>query len=227
MKKLLVFLAMATLVLGLVGCTGIGPTPAANIPPVASFSFTVDEYLRVSFDGSGSIDSDGSVVLWEWKYGDGRSSTGVTVPHRYDAWGNYSVTLTVTDDEGARTAVTRIIAVGEAPHLPVPTFVWTQGKAVGEVVSFNGKRSGDPNGEIVSGSWDFGDGATESGQWVEYVDGERFSITRETTHVYTSPNYAILPGQTEPYIVPYLVILTVVDNDGESGQTARNILIHE
>ncbi|MDQ6740271.1 MAG: PKD domain-containing protein, partial [Actinomycetota bacterium] len=74
--------------------------PAANQPPVASFTATVAD-LNVALDGSGSTDADGSVASYAWDFGDGGTAAGATATHSYAAAGTYTVTLTVTDNAGA------------------------------------------------------------------------------------------------------------------------------
>jgi PKD repeat protein len=71
--------------------------------PVASFTFSplspaVGE--NVTFDASASYDPDGTIVSYEWGFGDGSTDTGMVVTHTYEVGGNYVVTLTVADDDG-------------------------------------------------------------------------------------------------------------------------------
>ncbi len=83
---------------------------AGNQPPVAAFtSSSLD--LTVSVDGSGSSDPDGTIASYTWAFGDGSSGTGVTSSHTYAAAGSYQVTLTVKDDKGATTALTKPVSV--------------------------------------------------------------------------------------------------------------------
>lgn len=85
------------------GTMGFSPVVSVvvNNPPVASARATEVQRGRVKFDGSGSTDTDGGVVSWEWDFGDGQGGTGETVEHTYsDLTGSYPVTLTVTDDRG-------------------------------------------------------------------------------------------------------------------------------
>jgi PKD repeat protein len=53
----------------------------------------------IIFDGSGSNDSDGTIVSYGWNFGDGTTGTGITPIHTYTTAGNYTVILTVADNE--------------------------------------------------------------------------------------------------------------------------------
>ncbi|WP_440989175.1 S8 family serine peptidase [Haloarchaeobius baliensis] len=85
---------------------GGGDDPPSNEAPTVSIdasSATVTVGQEVTFDGSGSSDSDGSISSYEWSFGDGASATGQTVTHTYSEAGDYSASLTVTDDDGAES----------------------------------------------------------------------------------------------------------------------------
>ncbi|MFQ6120946.1 MAG: PKD domain-containing protein, partial [Methanosarcinales archaeon] len=56
----------------------------------------------ITFNASDSYDSDGYIVKYEWNFGDGTNETGIIVNHSYSSVGNYMVTLTVTDNDGAK-----------------------------------------------------------------------------------------------------------------------------
>jgi PKD repeat protein len=89
-----------------------------NDPPSAAVSVSASDPVvggRVAFDGSNSTDPDGSVVAYEWDFGDGTDSTGATTDHRYRSSGTYAVTLTVTDDDGATDSTTANVTVDPAP----------------------------------------------------------------------------------------------------------------
>ena len=74
-----------------------------NQPPTADPNgpYTGTVGVPVTFDGSGSTDPDGTIVSYDWDFGDGNTGTGVSPTHTYTAAGIYNVTLTVTDDAGA------------------------------------------------------------------------------------------------------------------------------
>ena len=71
-------------------------------PPVANISMygnlSVNE--TIIFDGSGSFDEDGAIVLYYWDFGDGTNGSGINLSHVYHKPGKYLVTLVVTDNDG-------------------------------------------------------------------------------------------------------------------------------
>ena len=80
------------------------PTGTPNLRPTAAFSTDVTEGsapLEVRFDASASADPDGSIVSYEWAFGDGGSGSGRTTTHTYADAGSYTPRLTVTDERGA------------------------------------------------------------------------------------------------------------------------------
>ena len=78
--------------------------PIENKPPIASFVYSPKNPMikqPVIFNASSSYDPDGLITKCEWDFGDGNITTGEVVMHSYASKDNYTVTLTVTDDEGA------------------------------------------------------------------------------------------------------------------------------
>ena len=83
-------------------------------PPVASFVWSPDPGTMRSpivFDASGSTDSDGTIVRYEWDFGDGATATGVNPTHTYRRARTYTVTLTVTDDDGLTDTIAKNVIV--------------------------------------------------------------------------------------------------------------------
>ncbi len=80
--------------------------------------------VSLSFSGVGSTDADGAVVAWAFDFGDGTTTSGTAsqVSHAYQTVGAKTVTLTVTDDQGAKGSATCVVTIGDA-NAPTVTFV--------------------------------------------------------------------------------------------------------
>jgi len=90
-------------------------TTLPNKPPVASVyarPTSGEAPLTVRFTGSGT-DKDGKIVSYYWDFGDGHTDTQQNPTHTYLTPGTYTVTLTVTDDNGATATDTVEITVTE------------------------------------------------------------------------------------------------------------------
>ena len=87
--------------------------PPVNVAPNASFTSNCTD-LSCSFNASGSSDSDGSVSNYSWSFG----GSGITATNNYASAGTYSVTLTVTDNDGATDTATNSVTVND-PTPPV------------------------------------------------------------------------------------------------------------
>lgn len=176
----------------------------ANLLPIADangpYSGTIN--LPVTFDGTGSSDPDGSIISYDWDYGDGTADfdAGPVPSHAYAMTGDYQVTLTVTDDAGDTTSDTTGATIGSGELAPVADASGPYTGDIGVAVTFDGSGSNDPDGTIVTYNWNFGDGTTMD-------DGGP-----TPSHVYATAG-------------TYNVTLTVVDNDGlsDSDSTTASI----
>jgi len=148
-------------------------TTAPNEAPVARYASSPHEPeagRAVSFDASASFDPDGAIDQIWWEFGDGGLAIGETVEYAFPASGEYSVTLTVSDDEGASTTIVESIVIWEADTAPVAVFTWSavseagvplaRPPRVGDRLRLNATDSFDPDGAIVEYNWDLqSDGA--------------------------------------------------------------------
>jgi PKD domain len=87
----------------------IGPV---NVAPTAKFSLQCAA-LRCDFTDSSTDDT--GVAGWSWSFGDAASSQDRNPVHKYTTAGTYDVSLTVTDEEGETSTVSKpAIAVNPA-----------------------------------------------------------------------------------------------------------------
>jgi DNA-binding beta-propeller fold protein YncE len=86
----------------------VGVVVSPNQAPLASFAATPgDAGSPTRFDASGAGDPDGTIVRYDWDFGDGTQllDGGPNPTHVYTQPGIYTVTLVVTDNEGASTTM--------------------------------------------------------------------------------------------------------------------------
>ena len=97
----------------------VAVTPS-NQPPVADAGSnqTAEVGVTLTFNGSGSTDPDGTISSYEWDFGDGNTSIGMSTTHAYSTAGTYLVTLTVTDDDGANDTDTAEVIVTDVAAIP-------------------------------------------------------------------------------------------------------------
>jgi PKD repeat protein len=128
-----------------------------NVNPVASFTASAKE-LAVSVDASGSSDADGKVASYAWTFGDGSTGTGVTASHTFAKAGTYTVGLTVTDDRGGKSTVSKSVTVSTTPVPPVPPVPST---TIAEDAFERSVASGWSSA-TVGGAWKVSSGSTAS-----------------------------------------------------------------
>jgi PKD repeat protein len=132
---------------------GDAVAPPANVAPTADFTWSCN-LQSCTFDSAPSGDSDGTIVNRAWSFGDGQQATGTTAQHTFSP-GTYNVTLTVTDDDGASTPITKQVAVSGPTNTP-PTASFTS-SCNGLACTFT-STSTDTDGTITNYAWNLGDG---------------------------------------------------------------------
>ena len=88
-----------------------------NLSPTGAFTPTMNG-LDGSFDGTASSDPDGTVTFYAWDFGDGTTATGPSVTHTYASGGDYEVTLSVLDNDGALATTTQTVTA-DSPNQTV------------------------------------------------------------------------------------------------------------
>jgi PKD repeat protein len=188
-----------------------------NQAPTASFTAKVQaapNVRTVDFDETSS-DPDGTVVTWEWNFGDDNTKTINRVPgsvesgdtsHTYDEVGSYLVTLTVTDNLG-RTFTTTSQNVNILNQAPTASFAWN---ATTLTVDFlDGSSDPDIDGTVDTWKWNFGDDNTKT------INRETGTVeSGDTSHTYAAAG-------------EYTVTLIVTDNLGQASTAFTDVVIVE
>src|SRR5216117_425824 len=166
----------------------------SNQPPVANFTSSCPT-LTCSFTSTSS-DPDGSIAGYSWNFGDGSPVVTTQNPsHTYGAGGNYTVTLTVTDNLGATNARSQSVTVAAANQPPVANFT---SSCTALTCNFT-STSTDPDGTIAGYSWNFGDGSP-------------VVTTQNPSHTYGAGG-------------SYTVTLTVADNQGATNSHSQGVTV--
>jgi len=137
-----------------------------------------------------------------WDFGDGATSTEVNPSHTYAAGGSYDVTLDVTNGCGTDTW-TGVVIVCDPVH--AADFIWNPPTPiVHETAYFTATAAG--TGPITY-DWDFGDGSTDNGQYVNHA----YSVMGTYTVVMTATGEC-----GEPQVVTYDITIATdcVEPDG-------------
>jgi PKD repeat protein len=148
----------------------VSPEEPANIAPTASFTFNCTD-KTCDFDGSDSSDSDGTITAYAWTFAGTGTASGETASHTFGDYGDYTVNLTVTDDDNATGTDTQTIILtdpGAGPTL------------VTNAVPVRNKWNATvewSDGSLLSGSWSTGD------QCEEQAICELSGINRRVTSV--------------------------------------------
>jgi len=77
---------------------------AIDMPPTAEFVSNIQSaYIHDNIQFTDQSTSYGTITSWQWDFGDGTTSIAQNPVHSYSATGNYTVSLTVTDEFGNDT----------------------------------------------------------------------------------------------------------------------------
>ncbi len=127
------------------------PTPQVHIT-VSSAALRINQSVQFS------ANANGRDLTYTWDFGDGSGASGATVSHAYQANGDFTVMVKVTDAIGQTSSDTTSVHVAPPP----PTASFTSSVGYYNYVSFDASgSSADPSTSIASYNWNFGDGNTD------------------------------------------------------------------
>ncbi len=169
-----------------------------DLSPTAGFSWSPapqDEGLAVNFTDT-SVSSPDTIVSWAWDFGGLATSSEQNPSYVFDTNGSYTVTLTVTDEDGSVDTVSHVVTIADGA--PTAEFTWTPDPQKESLaVNFTDTSVSNPD-TISSWAWDFGGLATSNEQNPSYVFDTNGS---------------------------YTVTLAVTDEDGSVGTVSHVVTI--
>ncbi len=130
--------------------------------------------VEVGFTDQSSTDIT-SISSWSWDFDDGSTSSQKNPVHTFDQSGTFTISLTVSGANGSTDRDTQPIYLNALPEARFSVSNTTP--EPGESVNFS-EDSSDSDGEIVSRTWDFGDGttATKDNPSHTYSDSGTFKV---------------------------------------------------
>jgi PKD repeat protein len=185
-------------------CTAFIDHVVNSIPaPVADFgysSITCANQL-VQFTDFSQNNGGGSIISWNWNFGDPLSggnniATSQNPAHSFSGPGPHIVTMIVKNTDGCQDTIWKTVDVS---LLPVADFT-ADTACLGSVTTFTNASAPPLPANIISYSWDFGDGLPGSS-------------LQNPTHIYST--YGIKT-----------VTLTVVNSNGCVKDTSKQILVN-
>lgn len=155
----------------------------------------------VSFDGSGSSDPGlADTLTYRWNFGDGTPAANgpAAIDHTYNDSGSYTVSLTVTDNDGASNTTTVNVTINNVP--PTANAGGPYNTTVDTPVTLSGSGSDIP-ADPLTYNWDLDNNGTFE------TAGQTVDFTSSTTGTYT-------------------VVLQVSDDDGGSTTASTTVQVN-
>ena len=187
--------------LGVAACSD-STQPVTNTNPVANFTSSCTDLTCSFTDLSSDPDVGDGVASWAWNFGDNSSAQVENpAPHAYAAAGSFDVTLTVGDNNGGSSSVTKTVTVTAPPVSGGPTAAFDV-SCTSLDCTFTDQSTDIAPGTVVAWDWDFGDGTAHS------------AVQNPPVHTYVATGLAT-----------YTAKLTVTDNDGFTSTKSEEFTV--
>ena len=193
----------------------------ANVPPTADITApaSADEGVAVTMSGVNSVDTDGTITLYEWDFEDDGviDATGVSAATTYATAGTYDIRLTVTDDDGATDDAVHTITINPVigpNNAPVAVIVAPSTATTSVPVTLDGTASTDVEDDAagipLTYVWDLNTAVNSDGLGTALDD---IDATGDTVAI------------VFPSAGTFEVALTVTDSNGASSQVFHTIVV--
>jgi len=176
------------------------PPGPSNKNPIADAGGPYQGFVKteIKFDGSRSYDPDGNITKWFWVFGDNTNGTGKTVRHVYSKAGAYTVTLTVTDNEGATNIDTTTCVIAQPNRPPATPIITGPTNGTKNTMYTYTAVTTDPDNDTIQYTFDWGSPVSQSSGFLS--NGSSFTVN----HSWAAAGR-------------YSVTVTVTDNQTESS----------
>lgn len=199
-------------------CESSDYTLALPSAPVSNFAFTNQcDGTALNFTDNSTITLPGTIVAWDWDFGDGNTSVNQNPSNTYASDGSYNVGLTVTDNNGCQNTFNQNVTVFPNPVNDIEFVINGVSSTTGltggclvDIVNFTNNTTINAPDNVATWAWDYGDGTTSNLQnppaHTYAVDGN-YTITLNTTSnngctdVITTP-IVIHPSPVAAFTVP-------------------------
>jgi len=154
-----------------------------DLAPTAAFTWSPEpqsEGSPIDFTDE-STSSPDAIVSWSWDFGGLGTSADQNPSFTFMDNGTYTVTLTVTDDDGSTDSISQTVTVINS--VPTAAFTWSpEPQDEGSPVQFTDESTSFPDA-IVSWSWDFGSLGTSTDQnpSFTFMDNGSYNVTLTVT----------------------------------------------
>jgi PKD repeat protein len=175
----------------------VSPGPADAAPPTVDLGPNLTLEEGEGFAIFPTVSDDGSIASYSWTLGDGRTSTDSFISTFYPDNGFYTITLTVTDNDGDTSSDSVLATVSNvAPDADLDLLATRIPPGVSRTFEASAFDPGED--DTLTYAWTFGDGGTATGQSV--------------SHAWTTPG-------------TYTITVRVSDGDGGSDPATARITV--
>jgi len=155
--------------------------------PTSSFSWSPINPVEtepIQFNDTSNPRS-GNLVNWTWEFGDGNSFNEQNTTYSYISAGIYQVNLTVKNEYGLSNTSSRSITI-IPPTEPTADFSWAPNPPIINQSTQFTDTSIPGSGQIVSWSWDFGDGSDsdDDNPTHQFSSLGNFTVSLNVTNTY-------------------------------------------
>ena len=174
-ERALALVMVHVMLLGMVaGCIGALDTTVDPRATLEAYPTLIQEGEMVTLDARESSPVEGVITKYEWDFGDGTTAETVIgfTSHTYLAYGQYTVRITVTNDQGGTDDAIATVVVNGAPvvNISMPATV-----RAGDAALLDASNSYDPEGNPLTFAWDLNTLVDSDG------DGDSSNDADETT----------------------------------------------